>query len=112
MKNGAADFFTKPYSSAALLDAIRRAASKRALVIENRRLREALHGRSLPQILGSSPPIEQLRRLVGEVGRADIDLLITGESGTGKSFLARQIHDLSQRRDRPFVTIGAETWVH
>lgn len=112
MKNGAADFLTKPYSSAALLNAIRRAASKRALVIENRRLREALQGRSLPQILGSSPPIEQLKRLVGEVGRADIDLLITGESGTGKSFLARQIHDLSQRRDRPFVAIGAETWAH
>ena len=112
MRNGAADFLTKPYATAALLDSIRRAASKRALVIENRRLRAALHSRTVPHILGSSPPIERLKRLVGEVGRADIDLLITGASGTGKSFLARQIHDLSQRQDRPFVTIGAETWAH
>jgi two-component system C4-dicarboxylate transport response regulator DctD len=112
MKNGAADFFTKPYSSAALLDAIRRAAGRRALVMENRRLREALHSREVPPMLGSSPPIERLKRLIGEVGKADIDLLITGESGTGKSFLARQVHELSPRHDRPFVTIGAETWAH
>ena len=112
MKNGAADFLTKPYSTTALLDAIRRAAGRRALVIENRRLRAALHSRKLPPMLGSSPQIEKLKRLIGEVGKADIDLLITGESGTGKSFLARQVHDLSQRHDRPFVTIGAETWAH
>jgi two-component system C4-dicarboxylate transport response regulator DctD len=112
MKNGAADFLAKPYSTSALLTAIRRAAGRRALVIENRRLREALRGRTLPRILGSSPPIERLKRLIGEVGKADIDLLITGDSGTGKSFLARQIHDLSQRHDRPFVTVGAETWAH
>ena len=112
MKNGAADFFTKPYSSTALLEAIRRAAGTRALVLENRRLREALHSRKTPSILGSSHPIERLKRLIGEVGKSDIDLLITGESGTGKSFLARQIHDLSMRQDRPFVTIGAEAWAH
>lgn len=112
MKNGAADFFTKPYSTTALLSAIRRAGTNRALVIENRRLREALRSRALPPILGSSPQIDRLKRLISEVGMADIDLLVTGESGTGKSFLARQIHDLSPRQDKPFVTIGAETWLH
>ena len=112
MKNGAADFLTKPYSSASILEAIHRAAGKRALVIENRRLREALRSRAVPALLGGSEQIEQLKRLVAEVSKAEIDLLVTGESGTGKSFLARQIHDLSPRRDRPFVTIGAETWAH
>jgi two-component system C4-dicarboxylate transport response regulator DctD len=112
MKNGAADFLTKPYSSAAILDAIRRAATRRALVIENRRLRDALRSRTAPSLLGSSQPVERLRRLIAEVGRAETDLLITGESGTGKSFLARQIHELSERHDRPFVTVGAETWAH
>ncbi|MBM0171151.1 sigma-54-dependent transcriptional regulator [Altererythrobacter sp. C41] len=112
MKNGAADFLTKPYSSAAILDAIRRAAGRRALVIENRRLRDALRSRTMPALLGSSALVDRLKRLVAEVSKAEIDLFVTGESGTGKSFLARQIHDLSPRHDRPFVTIGAETWAH
>ena len=112
MKKGAADFFTKPYSSAAILEAIRRASGRRALVIENRLLRDALRSRTLPPLLGSSEPVERLKRLIAEVGKAEIDLLLTGESGTGKSFLARQIHELSSRHNRPFVTIGAETWAH
>lgn len=112
MKNGAADFLTKPYATAALIKAIRRAAGRRGLVIENRRLRDALRDRAMPALLGSSAPIERLKRLIAEVSRAEIDLLLTGESGTGKSFLARQIHELSQRHDRPFVTIGAEIWTH
>lgn len=112
MKKGAADFLTKPYSSAAILEAVRRAAGRRALVIENRRLREALRSRTLPPLLGSSEPVERLKRLIAEVSKAEIDLLLTGESGTGKSFLAQQIHELSPRHNRPFVTIGAETWAH
>lgn len=112
MKNGAADFLTKPYSSTALIETIRRAAGRRALVIENRKLREALRNRASPALLGSSEPVERLKHLVAEVGRADIDLLVTGESGTGKSFLARQIHDLGPRHDRPFVTIDAGSWTH
>ena len=112
IKNGAADFLTKPYSSSAIIDAIRRAADRRSLVLENRRLRDALRSRAMPNLLGSSEPIERLKSLIAEVSKAEIDLLVTGESGTGKSFLARQIHDLSPRRDRPFVTIGAEIWAH
>ena len=112
MKSGASDFLTKPYSSAAILEAIRRAAGRRALVIENRRLRAALSSWTVPAVLGSSPQVERLKRLVAEVSKAEIDLLLTGESGTGKSFLAHQIHELSPRHDRPFVTIGAETWAH
>ena len=112
MKDGAADFLTKPYSVSALVDAIRRAAEKRALVIENRKLREALRDRAMPSLLGSSDMIERLKRLIGEVGKADIDLLVTGPSGTGKSFVARQIHELGSRHDRPFVTIDAGSWLH
>lgn len=112
MKNGATDFLTKPYSAAFILEAIRRAAGRRALVIENRRLREALRTRSVPHLLGSSEPIERLKNLVAGVSKAEIDVLVTGESGTGKSFFAQQIHELSPRHDRPFVTIGAEIWAH
>lgn len=112
MKGGAADFLTKPYSSAAIIEAVRRAADRRGLVIENRRLRDALRNRAMPPLLGSSEAIARLKRLIAEVSRVEIDLLLTGESGTGKSFLAQQIHDLSPRHDRPFVAIGAETWAH
>ncbi len=112
MKNGAADFLTKPYSLSALLDAIRRSAQTRELVLENRKLREALRSRDGPALLGSSETVRRLSQLVKEIAQADVDLLITGESGTGKSFLARQIHDLSRRSERPFVTIDAGSWAH
>ncbi len=112
MKKGATDFLTKPYSSAALAESIIRAADKRALVLENRKLKEALRSRGTPTLLGSSEQIDRLNQLISEVGKADIDLLITGESGTGKSFVARQTHELSSRRARPFVTIDAGIWAH
>jgi two-component system C4-dicarboxylate transport response regulator DctD len=112
MKQGAADFLSKPYAASELLQSIRRAAEKRGLIIENRKLREALRSRATAGLLGSSTDIQRLNRLVAEVGRADIDLMITGPSGTGKSFVARQIHDLSPRHDRPFVTIEAGSWAH
>ncbi|TXC73759.1 sigma-54-dependent Fis family transcriptional regulator [Sphingorhabdus soli] len=112
MKQGAADFLSKPYAASALAKSIRRAAEKRSLVIENRKLREALRSHATTGLLGSSIEIERLNRLIAEVGRADIDLMITGPSGAGKSFVARRIHDLSPRHDRPFVTIEAGSWAH
>lgn len=105
MKNGAFDFFTKPYSFDRLANAVRQAGQKRALVLENRRLREAVHSRRQPHLPGSSPAAERLRRLVGEVARTGIDLVIEGAPGSGKSYLAQQIHDLSARSDRPFVVL-------
>ncbi|MBQ0770499.1 MAG: sigma-54-dependent Fis family transcriptional regulator [Sphingomonadales bacterium] len=110
MKSGAADFFTKPYPSGALIEAVRRAAEKRALVIENRRLREALRHNATTYLLGSSDQVHRLDRLVSEVARTDIDIRIIGENGVGKSFLAKRIHDLSGRHDRPFVAIDIGVW--
>lgn len=112
MKRGAADFLTKPYTTSALVEAIRRAAAKRALVIENRRLREALRDRSAAGVLGSSEAARRLDRLVGEVARIDIDVCVTGGPGMGKSHLARRIHELSPRAARPLVTIDAGVWTN
>ncbi|GAA0274236.1 sigma-54 dependent transcriptional regulator [Alteraurantiacibacter aestuarii] len=112
MKDGAADFLTKPYSSGQLFDAIRRAADKRALVIENRKLRSELAGRVPPRVLGSSQQAERLSRMIADVAAADIDLMIAGASGTGKNFVARQIHDLGPRHRRPFITIDAGIVAH
>lgn len=112
MKEGAADFLTKPYSSAALVEAIRRAADKRALVIENRRLRERLRDREATGLIGSSDRTRRLEVLVGEVARTDIDIVLTGPAGAGKTFLARRIHELGPRHGRPFVAIDAGIWTH
>ncbi len=112
MKRGAADFLTKPYSTAALVDAIRRAAARRALVIENRRLRAALRDRTDAGLLGTSDAVRRLERLVTEVARIDLDVHVIGDSGIGKTWLARRIHDLSVRHDRPFVTIDIGVWTN
>jgi two-component system C4-dicarboxylate transport response regulator DctD len=112
MKNGAADFLTKPYSSADLIRAVRAASVRRALVLENRRLREDA-GRDMPgAIPGTSPAAQRLRSLIEGVARSEIDVVLTGPHGTGKSHGARAIHDLSPRRSRPFVAVDAGVLAH
>lgn len=112
MKQGAADFLTKPYSPSALIEAIGRAADKRALVLENRKLRAALRDRESAGLVGSSDRVRRLEVLVGEVARTDIDIVLTGPNGVGKTFLAKRIHDLSPRASRPFVAVDAGIWTH
>ena len=112
MKDGAADFLTKPYASSALIQSIRLAADRRALVLENRRLKEALARQSHAGIIGSSDAANALRSIVEAVGRSEIDVVLEGAAGTGKSHTARLIHDLSARRRRPFVTIDAGILAH
>jgi two-component system, NtrC family, C4-dicarboxylate transport response regulator DctD len=112
MKNGAADFLTKPYSSANLIRAVRMSGERRALALENRRLRAEL-GRSAESAMpGSSPAAQKLRSVIEGVARSEIDVVLVGEAGTGKSHAARLIHDLSPRRSRPFVTIDAGILAH
>jgi two-component system C4-dicarboxylate transport response regulator DctD len=112
MKDGAADFLTKPYASADLIRAVRAASERRALALENRRLREEA-GRSVGlAIPGSSAAAQRLRSVIDGVARSEIDVVLTGPAGTGKSHGARLIHDLSPRRSRPFVTVDAGVLVH
>ena len=112
MKDGAADFLTKPYSSIDLVKSVRAAATRRALALENRRLHNELSRRSNQTVLGSSDMAENLRSVIAGVSRADIDVIIEGGVGTGKSFAARLIHDLSPRAGRPFVTIDPGILAH
>ena len=112
MKDGASDFLAKPYSSASLMRAIRVAADKRALVLENRRLRSELGRQKTAAILGSSEVAQNLRSVIEAVARSEIDVVIEGAVGTGKSFAARLIHDLSPRSARPFVTVDAGVLAH
>ena len=112
LKKGAADFFTKPYSISEILRAIQTAAEKRSLVLENRRLRSALSDRGKVGVIGSSPAAETLRNVLTAVAEADIDAVLVGETGTGKTYAARLLHDLSPRASRPFITIDPGLVAH
>lgn len=112
MKNGAADFLTKPYSSADLIRAVRAAATRRALALENRALREEVGRSAHSAVPGSSPAAQRLRSLIEGVARSEIDVVLTGPHGTGKSHAARAIHDLSPRRGRPLVAVDAGVLAH
>ena len=108
IRNGAYDFIEKPFSADLLLDVVHRALEKRTLTLENRELRQELQAQSAPgpRIIGSSPAVLQLRQLVRTVADTPADVLLMGETGTGKDLLARYIHEHSPRRERNFVAIN------
>ena len=112
MKDGAADFFTKPYSSAALIRAISVAAERRRLVLENRRLRQALKQQAQTGFVGSSDFAVRLRSMLSAVAQTEVDVVVEGAAGTGKTFVARLIHELGPRHTRPFVAVDAGTLTH
>jgi two-component system, NtrC family, C4-dicarboxylate transport response regulator DctD len=112
MKDGAADFLTKPYSSTVLIRAIARAAQQRRLVLENRRLRDALLKQAQEKFIGSSDFAVRLRSMMSALAQAEVDVVVEGEAGTGKTFVARLIHELGPRRSRPFVRVDAGILTH
>ncbi|OXS16705.1 Fis family transcriptional regulator [Zobellella denitrificans] len=106
MRQGAQDFFEKPYEPEQLLHSLRRAMDKRALVLENRRLREQLAARRDPGLLlGHSPQIELLRRQIDNIADTSASVLILGETGTGKEMVARSLHQGSGRKGN-FVAVN------
>lgn len=109
MRAGAYDFLEKPFASDDLLDSVRRALDLRRLVLENRSLRLALSDRQelSARIIGQSAASQRLRDQVGALAATQADVLILGETGAGKEVVARALHDLSSRRDGPFVAINA-----
>src|SRR5690554_4164603 len=109
MRIGAYDFLQKPFASELLLDSVRRALAVRRLVLENRSLRLALSEQRVlgERLLGQSPSVQRLREQVSALATIQADVLILGETGSGKEVVARALHDLSARRDAPFVAINA-----
>lgn len=107
MSEGAYDFIAKPYAGERLVETLRRAAEKRALVLENRRLRAlAGQGEEETALLGETAAITRLRQTIRELADVDVDVLVLGETGTGKEVVASLLHRLGRRRDKPFVALN------
>src|SRR4051794_20769302 len=107
MKLGAYDFIQKPIDVDHLLLLLRRCREHRELRFENLLLRDEFQRRDrLPGIVGEPPRIVEVSQAIQRVAPADSTVLLQGESGPGKELFARAIHQLSPRRDRPFVAIN------
>ncbi|WP_462155882.1 sigma-54-dependent transcriptional regulator [Pseudoalteromonas piscicida] len=107
IQKGAYDFFEKPVSEP-LLDCIERALDKRRLVMENRELKAQVKKKSAPgvRILGETKQMQQMLYLLDAVIDTPADVLIEGETGTGKELVARYLHDHSERSNHNFVAIN------
>ena len=108
MQAGAYDFLEKPFPASRLLDAVTRATEKRRLTLENRALRSRLEQQDSLEamLIGRSKVMVDLRQRLRTIASTDADVLILGDTGTGKELAARGLHQLSERKDRPFVAIN------
>ncbi|BBN56934.1 Fis family transcriptional regulator [Pseudomonas chlororaphis subsp. aurantiaca] len=108
MRDGAYDFLEKPFSPETLLSSLRRALDKRGLVLENRRLHEQADTREKidSTLLGVSRALQTLRRQVVDLATLPVNVLIRGETGSGKELVARCLHDFGPRADKPFVALN------
>lgn len=108
MRDGAYDFIEKPYSAERLVKTVLRGLEKRALTLENKNLRRELelHSAPGPRIIGRTPAMEQLRSTISQVADTGADVLVLGETGTGKELVARALHENSCRRINNFVAIN------
>ena len=108
MKSGAADYITKPIDLEDLLIHLRRISERRTLIRENEVLRSQLKekGITTDRIIFRSRAMEDLVNMAGRVAASRSTVLIQGESGTGKELLARLVHNLSPRSDRPIIVVN------
>jgi DNA-binding NtrC family response regulator len=107
IKSGAYDFITKPLDTDYLLLLIKRALRNRSLVTENLLLKDAFsHHAGAPDIVGKSPSMVKVAENIQKVAAAKTTVLLLGESGTGKELFARALHDLSPRKEYPFVPLN------
>jgi len=107
MREGALDYITKPFNVERLKIQITKAIEKSRLVLENRYLRQQLHGRyNFNNIVGTSEAMQQVFIRMEKVTKTDSTILILGASGTGKELVANAIHYNSSRKDKPFIAIN------
>ncbi|WP_273728473.1 sigma-54 dependent transcriptional regulator [Brucella gallinifaecis] len=107
IQNGAYDFIAKPFAAERLIHSILRAAEHRKLVLENRRLRElAVDAQNDMPLIGQTAAIENLRRTIRDIADTDVDVLIAGETGSGKEVVAQLLHDWGSRCKGNFVALN------
>lgn len=106
MRLGAEDFLEKPYDGAHLIAVVERALRNGATRAELKRLRAELQRRGAAGLLGQSAAIEALRARMAALAPLDIDIVVSGETGTGKELVAQALHAGSARCDGPFVAIN------
>jgi two-component system C4-dicarboxylate transport response regulator DctD len=107
LHDGAYDFIAKPFPADRLVQSVARAAEKRRLVLENRRLRAAATATpdDLP-LIGQTPAMEHLRQTLRQIADTDVDVLIAGETGSGKEVVATLLHRWSRRSKGNFVALN------
>jgi two-component system C4-dicarboxylate transport response regulator DctD len=108
IRAGAYDFIEKPFAADQLIETVRRALDKRALTLENRTLRQELEAQSAPgpRIIGRTPAMQRLRATIAQLADTEADVLIHGETGTGKELVARSLHEQSRRAEHHFVAVN------
>lgn len=110
MKLGAFDYLPKPFDPDEFKHVVDRALERRRLLHENRSLKNEVSSKyRFENIIGSSPRMQNVYKLIAKCAATNSTVLITGESGTGKEMIARAVHYNSLRKDQPFVTVDCNT---
>lgn len=108
MRAGAYDFIEKPFVPDRLVETVHRACEKRQLVLENQKLQQSLSLQSGidAKIIGISPVIQRLKRELLKLAEQDNNIIVYGETGTGKELVAQCLHEYSHRKNNNFVPIN------
>ena len=101
-QKGAFEYIAKPFDIDQSIEVIKKALVKAHGL--NKKISESLS--LMPEIIGQSPSMQEVFRVIGKLAKSDDNVLITGETGTGKALIARSLHKNSQRKDQPFIKIN------
>ena len=110
MREGAFDYLQKPFSSVELEAVVERALEHRTLLEQNRNLRSQLQAHfHFEKVIGESDAMQEIFALIQRVAKSQANILLCGETGTGKELIARTIHANSERASEPFVPIDCSS---